>query len=112
SRGDLADRVREFCENYNAEVDRYKRSGNQLEGQAFDRFLDYSKVKWSRDLKKDLQRGRFAQFVEAQIRTAAYRPFTKRYLYLADLLNDTPGLCRAFFPSDAAGIDNRVLVTS
>jgi predicted helicase len=112
SRGELADRVREFCENYNAEVDRYKRSGKRLQGQAFDRFLNYSKVKWSRDLKKDLQRGRYAEFIEAQIRTAVYRPFTKRHLYLADLLNDTPGLCRAFFPSDAAGIDNRMLVTS
>jgi predicted helicase len=112
SRGELADRVREFCENYNAEVDRYKRSGKELQGQAFDRFLNYSKVKWSRDLKKDLRRGRYAEFIEAQIRTAAYRPFTKRYLYLADLLNDTPGLCRAFFPTDAAGIDNRMLVTS
>jgi predicted helicase len=112
SRGELADRVREFCENYNAEVDRYKRGGKELQGQALDRFLNYSKVKWSRDLKKDLRNGRYAHFIEAQIRNAAYRPFTRRFLYLADLLNDTPGLCRAFFPNDAAGIDNCMLVTS
>ncbi len=112
SRGELADRVREFCEDYNAEVDRYKRSRKELQGQAFDRFLNYSKVKWSRDLKQDLRRRRYAEFNESRIKTAEYRPFTKRYLYLADLLNDTPGLCRSFFPNDTAAIDNRMLVTS
>jgi predicted helicase len=50
----LADRVRDFCENYNSEVDRYRRSGK---GKKLDDFLDYLKVKWSRDLKNDLQRG-------------------------------------------------------
>jgi predicted helicase len=111
-RAELAERVRTFCENYNAEVDRYKRSGKGAKGQALDQFLDYSKLKWSRDLKKDLQRGKSAEFDEARIRTALYRPFTKRYLYLADLLNDSPGLSRSFFPDDAAELDNRVIVTS
>jgi len=52
----LADRAHAFFDNYNAEVDRYKRSRKGAKGQAVDEFLDYSKVKWSRDLKRDLTR--------------------------------------------------------
>ncbi len=80
------------------------------DGPALDQFLDYSKVKWSRDLKKDLQRGVYAEFDEHLIRGALYRPFTRRLLYLADLLNDRPGL-RAFFPK-ARVDENLVIVTS
>jgi predicted helicase len=102
----LADRVRDFCENYNIEVDRYRRSGK---GKEVDTFLDYSKVKWSRDLKKDLQRGRYAQYHDDYIRRAFYRPYTHLYLYLADLLNDTPGLSRRFFPNANTEDENRVV---
>jgi predicted helicase len=108
----LADQVRGFVEHYNAEVDRYKRSGSGAEGQALDRFLDYSKVKWSRDLKKDLMRGRYAQFHKNCIRTTLYRPFSKRFLYLADLLNDSPGLSGSFFPVEAPCSGNLVIATS
>jgi predicted helicase len=105
----LLERVQAFCENYNAEVDRYKRTGNNVEGQALDQFLDYSKVKWSRDLKKDLQRGRYAEFDPNCVRRALYRPFTTRFLYLADLMNDTPGLSRTFFP-DSKGENQNLAV--
>ncbi len=108
----LADRVRTFFDNYNAEVDRYKRSGKDAKGQALDQFLDYSKVKWSRDLKKDLTRGRDAQFDKTCLRTALYRPFAKRFLYLADLLNDSPGLSGSFFPYEAPKPDNLIIAAS
>jgi predicted helicase len=61
----LAERVETFCGNYNAEVDRYNHLRKKPEGEALDAFLDYSKVKWSRDLKKDLARGRYADFEDA-----------------------------------------------
>ena len=69
-------------------------------------------MKWSRDLKKDLQGGKYAEFDEAHIRTALYRPFTERYLYLADVLNDSPGLSRSLFPDEVAECENRVILTS
>lgn len=108
----LRKKVQDFCENYNTEVDRYKRTGNSADGAALDRFLNYAKVKWSRDLKKDLRRGSYAEFDERFIRTATYRPFTKRFLYLADLMNDTPGLSRSFFPDDPAEEKNRAIVVT
>ena len=61
----LAERVETFCGNYNAQVDRYNHLRKKPEGEALDAFLDYSKVKWSRDLKKDLARGRYADFEDA-----------------------------------------------
>ncbi len=109
-RDQLSRQVQEFCENYNAEVDRYKRAPKKPEGEALDAFLDYSKVKWSRDLKKDLARGRYAEFDVALIRVALYRPYSKRHLYFADLVNDTPGLSRSFFPTSETGPKNRAIV--
>ena len=111
-RKELAERVEAFCDHYNAELDRYKRSGKKAEGQALDQFLDYSKVKWSRDLKKDLRRGICAEFSEDLIRTALYRPFTKRYLYLGEILNDTPGLARSFFPKGTRKDENCAIIVS
>jgi predicted helicase len=108
----LADRVQAFFNNYNAEVDRYKRRGKGAKGQALDEFLDYSEVKWSRDLKQDLTRGRDAKFDETCLRTGLYRPFAKRFLYLADLLNDSPGMSGSFFPNQGHESDNRVISTS
>ena len=104
--------VQEFCESYNTEVDRYERNPKKPKGRDLDRFLDTSRIKWSRDLKKDLVRGRYAEYNPAVVRTGLYRPFTLCYLYCADLFNDTPGLARACFPSEEAYNENRVIVTS
>ena len=50
----LQQRVSGFIEDYNSEVDRYRRS----EGTAdIDELVRYDKVIWDRDLKKDLRRG-------------------------------------------------------
>jgi predicted helicase len=109
STSNLQQRVIAFCETYNAEVDRYKRTGKRANGEALDAFLDYSQVKWSRDLKKDLRRSTYAEFRASCIRQAFYRPFTRRYLYLANLLNDTPGLTPTFVPDSRAERENRVI---
>jgi predicted helicase len=67
----LVERIKQFIEDYNGEVDRYKRSGGKAN---VDEFVRYDKIKWSRDLKLDLQRGRYAGFSEEKIRTCLYRP--------------------------------------
>ncbi len=98
--------MRDFCENYNSEVDRYKRSGK---GKKLDDFLDYSKVKWSSTLKLRAQRVKYAEFSKERIREVFDRSFTRRYLYLDDLLVDRPGLSRTFIPNDAARNENLVI---
>jgi predicted helicase len=47
-------RVNQYIEDYNSEVDRYKRLGAK---QSPDDFVDYKKIKWSRDLPDPLIRG-------------------------------------------------------
>ena len=55
----LETRVRQFIENYNSELDRYKRAGQPKE---IDAFVNNDLLKWSRDLKLDLKRGHYATF--------------------------------------------------
>jgi predicted helicase len=113
----LMTRVEQFCENYNAEVDRYKRTGKE---KPLDDFLDYSRVKWSSTLKLHLQRGEVVEYLQdaksywnkKKCRSALYRPFTRRNLYLDGILIDRPGSSRDFFPRRAAERYNRAIVTS
>ena len=81
----LADRARVFVDEYNSEVDRFRRSGA---GAEVDNFVRYDRIKWSRDLKKDLERGRYAEFDIGKLRTCLYRPFCVRTLFFDRILNE------------------------
>jgi predicted helicase len=94
-RAGLRERVSALIEAYNGEVDRYKRSGAQ---QKVDDFVSYQEIKWSRDLKQDLRRGRYAAFSEAKIRVCLYRPFCKRQLFLDRILNEEVYQVPSSFP--------------
>ena len=81
----LSKRVKQFTEDYNAEVDRYRRVGALAN---IDEFVRYDRIKWSRDLKMDLKRHRYAEFADDKVRDALYRPFTKRLLFFDRILNE------------------------
>jgi len=104
----LKQRIMQFIEDYNGEVDRYKRSGK---GKNIDDFVRYDKIKWSRDLKLDLKRRNLAGFDEARIRTSLYRPFCKRMLFLDRILNEEVYVMPQVFPTPAAESENRILWT-
>jgi predicted helicase len=91
----LTYRVQQFIEYYNTEVDRYKRSGGK---SAIDDFVRYDKIKWSRDLKFDVQRGRYASYDAAKLRLCLYRPFTQRYLFFDRILNEEVYALHSIFP--------------
>jgi predicted helicase len=74
SREGLIERVGAFIDAYNTEVDRWKRAP---QGANVDEYVKYDTVVWDRDLKKDLQRGRYVHFSLASVRAAMYRPFSK-----------------------------------
>src|SRR5205823_1983195 len=92
----LAVRIKQFAEDYNAEVDRYARDGENTE---VDDFVHYDKLKWSRDLKLDLQRGNYARLDESKVRVALYRPFCKQYLFFDRILNEEVYVFPRFFPA-------------
>jgi predicted helicase len=101
--GALAERVQRFADEYNAEVDRYKRKGAS---QGIDQFVDCTAVKWSSTLKAHLVRGRYAEVTPEKFRVCLYRPFTKMHLFYDAILNDRPGLFRYVFPTPQAEADN------
>ncbi|MCW5767921.1 MAG: N-6 DNA methylase [Phycisphaeraceae bacterium] len=103
-RGGLQARVSEFVENYNAEVDRYKRTGH---GADVDEFVRYDKIKWSRDLKRDLKNGIYVNYESSRIRAAAYRPFSERWLYFDRVLNQDVHSFPVYLPGEVDA-DQRV----
>lgn len=105
----LKKRVRQFIEDYNAEVDRYRRQGKDMSMREIDDFVDPDKVKWSRDLKQDLKRGKYAEFDEAKIRRSLYRPFTKEWLFFDRILNEEVYVFPSIFPTPATEQENRVI---
>ena len=49
---------------YNAEVDRWKRQEHQRINVNDFVVYDDTKIKWDRELRQHLQRGRFAEWIE------------------------------------------------
>ncbi len=100
----LATRVEAFIEAYTMEVFRWVHTGKPAD---VDNFVKYDTVKWSRNLKRDLCNERFVRFDTNAIRTALYRPFTKKWLYDADTVIDERGQTgKMFFPTPATEAEN------
>ena len=110
----LLNRVELFCENYNAEIDRYNRraKGRILKGRELDDFLDYSKIKWSRNLKRSLRNAKSLEFSPEHIRRALYRPFAKQYLYFSGIAVDEMGQNPSYFPTRKTECENQLICVS
>ena len=107
----LSNKVASFCENYNAEIDRYNRKakGKVLEGRTLDDFLDYSKIKWSRNLKRSLRNAKSLEFSSEHIRRALYRPFVRQNLYFSDISVDEMGQNSSYFPTRKTERENQLI---
>ena len=81
----LEERLVRVIEDFNGEIDRYRRAG---EPSDLDQFVRYELIKWSDDLKANLRRKRYAQFASDRIRKSFYRPFTKKSLFFDRTLID------------------------
>jgi predicted helicase len=95
-RAPLVARVLALIDEYNSEVDRYRRAGKPKD---VDAFVRYERIKWSRDLKADLVRQRYAEFTDDKIRGATYRPFTGMSLFFDRIVNDEVYSLPRFFPA-------------
>jgi predicted helicase len=102
----LLGRVRRFIDDYNGEVDRYKRSGGK---QPVDEFVCYDKIKWSGSLKLNVERGTYAAFDEGGIRVALYRPFSRRYLFFDRFVNERVYVMPSIFPTPATEKENIII---
>jgi len=105
-RARLAERVEMFCEHYNAELNRWQRSDAPTD---VDSFVDYDKLKWSRNLKRWFRRGVNLRFKSSAIRQALFRPYIKSNVYFARVIIDEIGDTPEFFPTTAAESENIVI---
>ena len=112
NRNTLSENMREMIEAYNAEVDRWKRQENR--DANVDDFVisDDTKIKWSRDLKLDLQRGKIAEYDEGKVKNSLYRPFTKSNLFLDRVMNEEVYVFPSIFPIPETEVENRVICVS
>ena len=103
--------IRKSVDFYNAELKRWKGRG-QRDSAKLDDFLVYddSKLSWTRDLKGDLQRGRFAEFSTQKVRRALYRPYTSQYVFFDRVLNEEVYRLPKLFPLDETA--NSAIVVS
>ena len=106
-RTQLTTNVRSAIEFYNLEVDRWKRSGQNIE--SIDDFVRYdeSRISWSRDLKQDLGRGRFAEFDDGKIRRTLYRPYVATNVFFDRILDEEVYSLELLFP--VSPTDNKVI---
>ncbi len=113
SRSNLIKEITLFMDTYNTEVDRWRRRPDKT--VSVDNFVAYedSKIKWSRNLKRDLRNERYIEFDEGCARRALYRPFASMWLYHADIIVDERGaIGHSFFPTEQTEKENLLICLS
>ncbi len=93
---DLLPRVNFLIDAYNTDLSRLK---GRAKGSDIGALVDTS-IKWTRAVKRDLERGLKYQFDAESVVTATYRPFVRRHLYFSPKLNEMPNLMPRYFGSD------------
>ncbi|MEB3342239.1 type ISP restriction/modification enzyme [Okeania sp.] len=78
----LAKKVQFFCDFYEQEKVRWNKSNNK---KAINDFVD-RKIKWTSELEEYLLKNSTLEFNPDFIVTSTWRPFTKKYLYLAKII--------------------------
>lgn len=106
--GRLAKRAKKMVETYHAELDRWRRAKKPENLEEFLR-VDPKVCKWIRRTKRNLLRETEVEFNPAKIRTALYRPFTRRSHYFERVFNEDIYQFPEFFPSAKTKAENRVL---
>ena len=112
NRHTLTKNVQGMIDTYNIEMDRWKRRENQQANVNDFVIHDNTKIKWDRELRQHLQRGRLAEYTENKVRTSLYRPFTKSNLFFDRTLNNCVYLFPSILPKPSTESENRVICVS
>ena len=105
----LSKNIQGMIDTYNAEVDKWGRRENLQENVSDFVRYDDRKIKWDRELRQHLQRGRFAEYTEGKVRNSLYRPFTKSNLFFDRVLNNCVYLLPSIFPTPETENENSVI---
>ena len=112
NRNVLTDNMLRMIETYNDQVFKWERRPDR--NVNVDDFVisDGTKIKWSRNLKRELKRLRIAEYAENKVRNLLYRPFTKRHLFFDRIMNDEVSHFPSIFPTPETENENRVICVS
>lgn len=112
SKLDVAKNVERMIDNYNAEVDKLKKISEAIDIKNLSTFVtnDESKISWAASLKMAAVRYEKMTYDSENILLTMYRPFTKKYLYRARILNERPRKSFQTFPN--ADSDNLLINVS
>lgn len=104
----LTKRAQRMVEAYHAEMDRWRRSKKPENLEEFLR-VDPKVCKWIRHTKRNLFRETEVEFDPPKIRSALYRPFTRRSYFFERVFNEDIYQFPDFFPHAETSTENRVL---
>jgi predicted helicase len=92
----LRDRVAEFIEIYEVNLDRARRKNPKSAEEIID--TRDPRIKWTRQVKASLLRHQETSINPDHFRTVLYRPFAKQHLYFDDFWNEERYQQYKFFP--------------
>ncbi|MDQ1108372.1 putative helicase [Stenotrophomonas rhizophila] len=95
----LRSRIHTMTAFFNHEVDRYASASTPVSAADFvDR--DKSKIKWTSDVLGDIEKCRHHIVEDGNFVRAAYRPYSKQWLYSSKTWNWSKHLMPSYFPND------------
>ena len=106
----LTDNMNKMIETYNDQVFKWERKLDRDDNADDFVISDDTKIKWSRNLKRELKRIRITEYTEDKVRNLLYRPFTKSHLFFDRIMNDEVSHFPSIFPT--RGTENRVICVS
>ena len=107
----LEKRVQQFAEDYNNELDRWRKKAKPPKDPKelviyIDNFVSYEHIKWSRNLKRWLKQKAEIKVDESAVCESLYRPFTKMALHFQRMLVDEVARVGTFFPTAKSREEN------
>lgn len=104
----LLDRARTLVEDFNSELDRWKRQGRPEELDGFLK-VDERVHKWIRNTRRTLLRGEYVAFDEVKVRKALYRPFVPAFHFFAREFNEDTYQLPRTFPTPESEAENSAI---
>ena len=112
NRNVLSENVQRTIEYYKQQILRWEHREDRRVNIIDFLELDLTKIKWDRELRQHLQRGRPAEYTEDKVRISLYRPYIKSNLFFDRVLNNCVYLFPSILPTTSTELENRVICVS
>ena len=109
NRNVLTENISRMINTYNEQVFKWERRKKRDANVDDFAVYDNKKISWSESLKRNLQRGKTAEFSQEKVRMALYRPFTKSNLYFDRMMNERVYVFPSIFPTPETETENQVI---